>query len=1527
MKTKLSLGSLRLLVPWLLSASSICSLALLGALLNQPSRAAAYSSPIAISTDDRLIWAVNPRDNTVSVIRPDSLEVLAEIAVGRQPQSVAITPDKKWVYVANAADNSVAVIRIDTGAWTSFAATVDTSVGLNGQLITGAEPFAVACSPDGKRVFVANRQQDTVTVINAETRTIIGHVDLRNSLANDPDRRRHFQPGGLGVTPDNRRLYVSRFLSFTKPGGRQGEDQGKEGLVAVLDINTSSADLADYKVARVVTLAPQATGFTIPGISNATEAVTFAYPNQLNAVVVRGDYAYLPNIGASPNGPLRFNLDTHAFVNLIGGVNGDQPSDLGALNLHLGARDPEAGRRRLFFANPWAIAFTSQTGPGSGYVVSAASDLLVKVNVGEDGRLTFTGDENTTRYLDLNDPDNPLTSGRNAGKNPQGIVITSDATRAYVNNFGSKNVTVVDLTTDTIIKVIPLRPLPTPGSLQEKILVGAEVFFSSRGNFDPVPGATVSLRDRLSSEGWQSCASCHPHGLTDGVVWQFNSGPRKSVQMNGTFNPIHPDRQRVLNYSAVFDEVEDFEINVRNVSGPGNLPNTTPPQLDPNHGLLIGDDGNVNAAPGALNGFAKANADRPQLSVTLPGSAVSVPALTGLREWFRHAIRTPSGPLPGYGGAGADLAQIGEGRKLFEQVGCVTCHGGSQWTISFKDFASPPSSADIFTETTPAATSGTPVGVQYLNRFLRDAATFNLGVAGGGNEFGKNIGAIEKAAPTVANGVLVPGLDALGKDYNGDGAGNGFNVPSLLGVFAMQPYNHNGAAESIAEILTDPRHWQHSGGDSSILNDPAKQAALTAFIESIDAQTPIFNIPGEPLFITDVAKGPTQSTIDWLGGTGPFALQKKQALDEAYFVTVATTPERRAADPDPSSAVFYRIFDLDHAPTVWLNLALRGDSVRPNPIDSSARGFGYLRVKGNTLSFTITSQGLSGPATAVRLQGPAGAAEVGATLLDLTPFRGVATGNAGTWIGATPITAEQKAHILGHQTYVEILTAANPAGEIRGQAVTAVLKASLSGAAERPAPVVTPANGFGIFTLVGQELSFNINYQGLSGPATAAHIHGPARESQTAAPLIDLKDYAVGGFGTSGAIIGTVTLDERQLAAISDGLTYANIHTVANPGGEIRGQVTVHNTATPFSAALTGAAVRPAPVDSLATGFASVGLNGHQMTFHLVYRGLSGPATAAQIRGPAPTSASAGILLDLAPFHTGPFGLEGEFSGAVELSDEWRLNLLNADTYINIATTRNPDGEVRGQIAPILLDAVMRGANERPNPVASDALGSARLALLGRTLSFQIDYAGLSGDATLAHLHGPAGPDQTASPLIDLRPFALNGFGQLGFIVGSIQTQPNELDTIVDGLGYLNVHTAANSGGEIRGQVRAVIDPGTAPVDPGAVIDAHTAALNAGQLEAALALVADDAVFDRPLPTGVLTGKAAIRSYLQDLIAHKPQIQLIGLHTVDGENVRWKTRTSQINGADPSQIQVSLNDSSAIVRNGLIIQHTTRPLQ
>jgi DNA-binding beta-propeller fold protein YncE len=816
-------------------------------------RGPTYSSPISLSANGRFLWVVNPGGDNVVVIRTSDNRVIRRIAVGDEPQSVALDPNDRYAYVANAAGSSVSLIRItnpSTNPRRFRAGRVRT-------FVTGAEPWNIVVSPNGRRVFVANSGQDTITVIDGTRRrvgrrvrgpSVLGHVNLRRSRCNEPDLTRHFQPRGLAVTASSRRLYVTGFLAFTRAGGRQASDTGKAGVVCRLNINTRSRRLRNYRVAQRIPILPRVTGFP-PGGPD-----TFAFPNQLQSIVLRGNQGYLPNIAASPDGPLRFNTSTQAFVNVIDGVRGNRQTDNSAnkfRNLHLGARDPEPGKKRLFFANVWAIAF-SERGPGArAYVVSAGSDLLVKLNVRGNGALDFTVDADTTRYIDLRDQSDPDSAGRNAGINPQGIAINRSGTRAYVNNFVSRNVSVVDLTRDEVIDSIPTAALAPPGSQAELVEVGAEMFFSSRGEFNRPPGTTVPTSERLSSEGWQSCASCHFKGLTDGVIWEFGSGPRKSVPLNASFNPRNRNEQRILNYSAIFDEIEDFEGNIRNTSGPGPISMTeppvacnapgAPPNVSPTrlfratHGLLISDNGDINQPPCVIPSLRPiANANRNQLTVTLPGAGRSpVPAMTALREWARLAVRTPRGPLSRRGvGGRLSPTQLSQGRQLFVQAGCANCHLGGKWTLSTKDFTSPPVMAEVATENAnPNPPAGEPVPVPFLHRFLRDIGSFNLGVPGGGNPIGGNVGADET---TNATGTV---LAALGRDYNGDGRGNGFNVPSLLGIEALPPYYHNGACETLPCVVGNRRHRTANGTLPDRLTTARQRAAVVTFLRSIDART------------------------------------------------------------------------------------------------------------------------------------------------------------------------------------------------------------------------------------------------------------------------------------------------------------------------------------------------------------------------------------------------------------------------------------------------------------------------------------------------------------------------------------------------------------------------------------------------------------------------------------------------------------------------------------------------------------------
>ena len=109
--------------------------------------------------------------------------------------------------------------------------------------------------------------------------------------------------------------------------------------------------------------------------------------------------------------------------------------------------------------------------------------------------------------------------------------------------------------------------------------------------------------------------------------------------------------------------------------------------------------------------------------------------------------------------------------------------------------------------------------------------------------------------------------------------------------------------------------------------------------------------------------------------------------------------------------------------------------------------------------------------------------------------------------------------------------------------------AKLDGASESPA---TTSKGTGTAKLsyddASKKLTYTITYKGLSGDAVAAHFHGPADAGANGGVEVPIT------VGPS-PIKGEATLDDAKAADLSAGKWYVNIHTAANPMGEIRGQV------------------------------------------------------------------------------------------------------------------------------------------------------------------------------------------------------------------------------------------------------------------------------------------------------------------------------------------------------------------------------------
>ena len=120
-----------------------------------------------------------------------------------------------------------------------------------------------------------------------------------------------------------------------------------------------------------------------------------------------------------------------------------------------------------------------------------------------------------------------------------------------------------------------------------------------------------------------------------------------------------------------------------------------------------------------------------------------------------------------------------------------------------------------------------------------------------------------------------------------------------------------------------------------------------------------------------------------------------------------------------------------------------------------------------------------------------------------------------------------------------------------GSAGSVSFNATLSGAAEVP---TNTSAGTGWLEAIldkgNNALRWKLSYSGLSGPATMAHFHGPAMPGANAGVVVPLPNAA-------SPAAGETTLTPAQISDLMAGKWYVNVHTAANPGGEIRGQVMV----------------------------------------------------------------------------------------------------------------------------------------------------------------------------------------------------------------------------------------------------------------------------------------------------------------------------------------------------------------------------------
>lgn len=274
------------------------------------------------------------------------------------------------------------------------------------------------------------------------------------------------------------------------------------------------------------------------------------------------------------------------------------------------------------------------------------------------------------------------------------------------------------------------------------------------------------------------------------------------------------------------------------------------------------------------------------------------------------------------------------------------------------------------------------------------------------------------------------------------------------------------------------------------------------------------------------------------------------------------------------------------------------------------------------------------------------------------------------------LTADQLAAFTSGRFYVNVHTPANAAGEVRGQVAPPpieVLFTELSGDQEVPA-VASAASGTAAMTTNRETGTVTLHLRATGADdAVAAHIHA-AFAGLNGPVIIGLEQDAL---DAGHWFVEQAQFDAAGLADYLSGRTYVNLHTPANPAGEIRGQNVPEDIVVLFSA-MDGDQVAP-PVMTAATGLTATTANLTTRRFVAVINasGVDDATSAGLHQGSAGNNGPEIVPLMQTPMNPGQWTVEVEPLAA----DTWNA-YRGGSVYTQVATPAEPDGEIRGQIVP-----------------------------------------------------------------------------------------------------------------------------------------------------------------------------------------------------------------------------------------------------
>lgn len=446
------------------------------------------------------LWMVNPDNDSVSVFDAAGQARLAEVPTGASPRSVAIGPDGR-VWVVNMAAATISVID-----------PVSLQVVQTVALPRASRPHGLVFAPDGSAGYVALEATGQVLRLHPGT----GGAQASVAVGANPRQ--------LAMTADGTRLLVSRFITPPLPG---------EGTANVQTQSGGSPRGGEVVVVNTAGLAIERT--VVLRHSDKSDASTQGrgVPNYLGSAVISPDgrSAWVPSKQDNvQRGSLRDgqNLD---FQNTVRAIS--SRIDLGS----------------------WVEDHPSRVDHDNASLASAGV-------FHPTGAYLFVALQ-TSRQIAVIDPARHVELMRiDAGRAPDGLAVSSDGQRLYVNNFMDRTLGIYDLDRlvtygELSLPLLAAVPSVTADKLSPSVRVGKQLFYDARDT-------------RLARDGYLSCATCHNDGGHDGRTWDmtgFNEGLRNTISLRGRAGMGHGP----LHWSGSFDEVQDFEGQIRSLAAGSGL--------------------------------------------------------------------------------------------------------------------------------------------------------------------------------------------------------------------------------------------------------------------------------------------------------------------------------------------------------------------------------------------------------------------------------------------------------------------------------------------------------------------------------------------------------------------------------------------------------------------------------------------------------------------------------------------------------------------------------------------------------------------------------------------------------------------------------------------------------------------------------------------------------------------------------------------------------------------------------------------